>query len=177
MNRKVVLAGFIVLCCCFQGHSQKIKYKDLIVLLNAKQFDEAEPFLKKYLKDNDDNPNALLYMGMIYQEKSSKMDALKQTEALVSQIDSAILFYQKASKGITEKELSRNEEYYEMYNRRDLRTGKFGIKLSDVQLDIENRMKLKDKAKLIVSIPPPPSIIPIGRRARRAPSIVHGASR
>jgi len=58
------------------------------------------------------------------------------------------LFYDKAFKGITEKELRKNDEYYEAYLRRDLRTGKFVIKLSDVQLDIDNKVHfLKEKKK------------------------------
>ena len=149
MNIKSLLTGFLIITFSYHGFGQKIKYKDLFVLLNAKQYAEAEPYLKKYLKVNDDEPNAYLFMGIIYQEKASKFDMLKQTEALVIQLDSAVYFYEKASKGMTEKEVSRNEEYYQMYNRRDLRTGKFGVKLSDVQLDIETRLKLKEKAKQI----------------------------
>jgi hypothetical protein len=57
------------------------------------------------------------------------------------------MYYGLATKGMTEKEVSRNEEYYQMYTRRDLRTGKFGVKHSDVLLDLETRMKLKERAK------------------------------
>ncbi len=133
--------------------AQKVKYKDLIVLLTAKQYERAEPFLKKYLKENDENPNAFLYMGVIFQEKTLKMDPLIHTENLCANIDSSLLFLDKAYKAITDKELRKNDEYYEAYTRRDLRTGKFVIKLSDVQLDIENRMRglkdRKDRVKLL----------------------------
>jgi hypothetical protein len=122
------------------------------VLLNAKQYDNAEPFLRRYLRDNNDNPNAFLFMGIIYQDRAAKLDYLKQTVALVNALDSAVYFYDKAKKGITEKELSRNDEYYQMYNRRDLRTGKFGVTLSDVQLDLENRLKLKERRSQIVAL-------------------------
>ncbi len=80
-------------------------------------------------------------MGIVFQEKASKMDPLLHTEILSANLDSSVMFYDKAYKGITEKELRKNDEYYEAYMRRDLRTGKFVIKLSDVQLDVENRIK------------------------------------
>lgn len=129
---------------------QKVKYKDLFVLLNAKQYEQAEPFLRKYLAENDDNPNAHLFMGLIFQDKAAHNDVLKHTDILVGNLDSAVLFYDRAYKEIDEKEIKRNDEYYQAYNRRDLRTGKFGVKLSDVQFDLEKKMEaLKERKELI----------------------------
>jgi len=130
---------------------QKIKYKDLFVLLDSKQYKDAEPFLRKYLKENNDNPNAHLFMGFILQEKSMKADVLKESDVVASSADSAVLYLDLANKGMTEKEVKRNDEYYQSYSRRDQRTGEFGIKVSDVQLDIEKRTQelksRKDKVK------------------------------
>jgi hypothetical protein len=135
------------------AYGQKIKYKDVFALLNTKQYDDAEPFLKKYLVDNEDNPNAHLFMGLIYQEKTAKDDILKQTDVAIQHMDSAVLYFNKALKGIDDREIRRNKEYYVAYNRRDLRTGEFGVKLSDVQLDIENRItslrERIDKVKMV----------------------------
>lgn len=149
MNSRVIILAFVMMACAGTALAQKIKYKDLFVLLNNRQFDDAEPFLKKYLATTTDNPNAYLFMGLIYQDKAEKLDMLRETTKTVTWLDSAVYFYQKASKGINEKEIDKNEEYYQMYNRRDIRTGKFGVKLSDVQLDLEARMKLKSRAKSI----------------------------
>ena len=122
-------------------HGQKVKYKDIFGLLSTKQYESAEPFLKSYLKETTDNPNAFLYMGMIYQEKSAKDDVLKHTKRTIGEMDSAIIYYDKAYKSITEKEIKRNSEYYQAYNRRDLRTGEFGVRLTDIQFDLEKRME------------------------------------
>ena len=148
MVRKFTLLLSFLFCAVYAG-AQKIKYKDLFVLLNARQYDQAEPFLKKYLAETTDNPNAYLFMGMIFQEKSSANDLLKETDKMLANMDSATLFYDKAFSTITVKEIKRNDEYYQAYSRRDLRTGKFGINLSDIQFDLEKRMKsLRERATL-----------------------------
>jgi hypothetical protein len=153
MRKVACLQVIIFLVTITQTFGQKVKYKDIFGLLGTKQYEAAEPFLKKYLVENQDNPNAFLFMGIIYQEKSVKDDVLKQTRRVIASMDSAIYFYNKAYQTITEKELKRNDEYYQMYNRRDLRTGEFGVKLSDVQFDLEKRMEgLReriDKVKMV----------------------------
>lgn len=136
----VILFSLLFVNAILVNAQKKVKYKDLIILLNAKQYDQAEPFLKRYIKDNNDNPNAYLFLGVIFQEKTLKEDVLKETELLIQHADSAILNLETANKTIDEREVRRNDEYYQVYNRRDLRTGEFGVKLSDVKLDIEKRI-------------------------------------
>ncbi len=153
MLKKVAFLLFIAVVFTGVAFGQKVKYKDLLVLLNAKQYEQAEPFLKRYLAENDDNPSAYLFMGIIYQEKSARNDVLKETAILFSNIDSAVFFYDKCFPKITEKDVKKNDEKYLMYTRRDLRTGEFGIKLSDIQLDIENRTKaLKERKERIIAL-------------------------
>lgn len=122
--------------------AQKIKYKDLYFLLDTRKYDDAEPFLREFIRDpkNSDHANAHFQMAVIYQEKIKKNDVLQETDILNSNIDSAVIFYQKALSLIDEKEVKRNDEFYQAYKRRDIRTGKFGIKLADIQFDIEKKV-------------------------------------
>jgi hypothetical protein len=146
-NTLILLLTFGLVSMAF---GQKIKYKDLFVLLNAKQYKEAEPFLKKYLKENQDNPHAFLSMGYIFEDKCTTNDVLKETEKLTSNIDSAVLYFDMAFKTITERELKKNDEYYQAFSRRDLRTGEFGLKISDIQFDLEKRMKALRERNVLV---------------------------
>lgn len=142
-----------LLVVAFPATAQKVKYKDIYALLSTKQYEQAEPFLKTYLKDNIDNSNAYLFMGTVYQEKIANDDILIQTDRAIQHMDSAVLYYDKALKLLTEKELKKNKEYYESYNKRDLSTGEFGVKLDYVRFDLEKRIAaLKeqiDKIKMV----------------------------
>lgn len=152
MKRVVSVLTLLILASA-SVFGQKIKYKELFVLLDSKRYDDAEPFLRKYLKENDDNPNAQLFMGFILQEKSLKGDVLKETDKVAQNADSALIYFDLAHKSITEKEIKRNDEYYQAYSRRDQRTGEYGIKISDIHLDIEKRVEeLKTRKENVRSL-------------------------
>lgn len=143
---KIGLIQFFLLFLISAAYGQKVKYKDIFALLSTKQYEQAEPFLKNYLRENTDNPNAFLYMGIIFQEKSAKNDVLKETSVAIANMDSSLLYFDKAVKMLDDREVRKNKEYYQSYNRRDLRTGEFGVKLSDIQFDIQKRMEgLKER--------------------------------
>lgn len=139
MLRSTSTKILILLLFSVSAQAQKLKYKDIYGLLSTKQYEKAEPFLKKYLLAEKENPNAFLFMGLIYQEKAATKDILKETDELFSIVDSAVFCYDKASALLNDRELKRNKEYYEAYNRRDLRTGEFGVSLSDIQFDLQKK--------------------------------------
>lgn len=132
--------------------SQKIKYKDLFLILESKNYIEGGPQLPQFLEDKKYGPNAHLQMGLLLEDQLMKLDPINESERILSVGDSAKIFLSKAKNLIDEKELKK-DEFYQAFFRRDLRTGKFGIKLSDVHLDIEKKIEAVeeriDKTKLV----------------------------
>lgn len=153
MVKRLVLLFAVTFLLCFDLFAQKIKYKDLFVLLNAKDYNVAEPFLRRFMLQDPDHPNANFNMALFYIFQLSKQDPLKDTDSYLAYSDSTILYYEKAHTLITDKEVKKNDDYYESYNRRDLRTGKYGVKAADIHFDIEKKIiKLKDTKEAVTNL-------------------------
>ncbi len=146
--KKIAVLLAVLVFFSLDTEAQKIKYKDLFLLLETGKYDDGEPILKNFLKEekNADHANANLQMAFIFNKKVDDGDVLLKSDELIVNADSALIYYSLALKYIDEKEIKKNDEYYQAYQRRDIRTGKFGIKLADVQFDLEKRISnLKDK--------------------------------
>ena len=135
----IVFATMLAITLC----GQKIKYKDLYQLLQAKQYENAEPFLRIYIKQNENDANACLFMGIVFEDKLLRTG---NASLIINYVDSALLFYNKALEKLTTSQINENKEYYEMYTRRNPKNGKFEILLEDVQHDINRKIeKIKIK--------------------------------
>lgn len=123
--------------------SQKMKYKDIFPLIKEKNYETAIPQIDGFLRDskNADHANAHLQKGLYFEQQIEGYHIISDSTILLEKCDSAIHFLTKAKSLITDKELRKNDEYYQDFYRRDLRTGEFGIKLSDVHLDIEKKIE------------------------------------
>ncbi|MDN4164310.1 hypothetical protein QWY31_02290 [Cytophagales bacterium LB-30] len=147
MNRLLLSVLGLLLLLSLSAQAQKIKYKDLFPLLNSKSYEPGEKLLKQFIAKEPDHANAHLQMGIMYETFTDKLDVVKEKDQFMIWADSSIMMYKKAATLIDEKELKRNDDLYQAYNRRDLRTGKFEIKLSDVQLDIEKAVAALETRK------------------------------
>ncbi len=134
---------YITVLLVLPTQAQKIKYKDLFPLLEAKNYDQAEPQLRIFLSEekNADEANAHYQYALLMEKYFQEGDILLDTSSTSAYADTTIAFYRLAKGLITEKELKKNDQYYQSFYRRDLRTGDFGIKISDVHLDIEKRIE------------------------------------
>ena len=152
---KSIFLLFFISLFSLSAIAQKIKYKDLYILLETKDYERAEPFLRQYLVQEPEDANAQLYMGFIMEEKTSEADILKETDRLIELSDSAILYYNNATNLLNENGIKgkKEEEYFKDYARRDLRTGKYGVKVADVTFDLEKRIgALQAKSENATSI-------------------------
>lgn len=126
--------------------AQKVKYKDLYVLLRVENYDDADKFLRLYLTQEPEDPHANYSMGRMLQAYLDQGNLLNGSERMQQLADSSKFYYTKALNLTTEKYVKKNDDdYYLDFRRRDMRTGKFEVKFSDVQYDIEERIVAVDK--------------------------------
>ena len=153
MKKSILLLS--VLAFSLSSQAQKIKYKDIFPILDSKNYDQGMPQLNTFLSDpkNAEHANANLQKALYYENLINGYHLINDSSALIDHSDSAVIYFNKSKVLITEKELKKKDEYYQAFHRRDLRTGEFGIKVSDVHLDIEKKMesikKLKKNAIII----------------------------
>ncbi|MGM0582509.1 MAG: hypothetical protein ACQETL_17655 [Bacteroidota bacterium] len=148
--RIILLISILCASIAFDSFSQRVRYKNVFPLLQSKDYETAEPLLLQFLEKNDDEANAYFYLGEITVSKLDTVKIFPTTEKYDSMANLAIKSYEKAITLVDDREVRKNDEYYMAYNRRDLRTGKFGIKKSDVHLDYENKIEDVSSKKALI---------------------------
>jgi len=134
---RILIACFALLVV-FGASAQKVKFKDIYdPLLVNKQYQQAEPLLKEFVIKRPE-PQAFLYLGKIFEDKFMQTDVLLKTARLGQLADTAVYYYELFAKNLTEKEVSKHEEYYEQFKRRDYRSGSFEAKMSYMTEDVRN---------------------------------------
>ncbi len=143
MKRNLYYLGIFFLLTVSSANGQKLKYKNIFPLLQAKNYAQGEPQLRQFLTDpkNQEEPNAHLQFGYILESHAEKLNVVTDSIALIRYSDSIAIAFNKAKLLIDDKEIRKNEDYYQQFHRRDLRTGDFGIKLSDIQLELDNKIE------------------------------------
>ena len=141
MNKSAIyLVCLMFFSLSVQG--QKYKYKDIFPALDQKNYAEAEPKLRAFLKEskNEEHPNAHFQMAYLLEHLMKPLNVVNDSSAVIKYCDSVALYFSKAKQLITEKEVKKKKDYYQAYYRRDLRTGEFGIKKSDIDVDIDKKV-------------------------------------
>ena len=146
--KHILSTGLVCLLLVSAVKAQKIKYKDLFPLLKAENYDDADPFLRKFLAQEPDHPDANYRMAKMLAYYLKHIDILKEHDKVPSLVDSALFYLDRAAGLLTEKYVKKHDDdYYAGFRRRNLRTGKFEVKYSDVSLDIEETRKTVEDVK------------------------------
>jgi hypothetical protein len=146
--KHILLIGILLVSTVIPSISQKVKYKNLFVLLAAENYQDADRYLRSFLKENPEHPHANYAMGKMLQSYLGEQDVLKNSARIIEIADSALTYLNKGLSLTTEKYVKKhNENYYAEWKRRDMRTAKFTVKLSDFQLDVESRVDAVNKIK------------------------------
>lgn len=149
--KHIIIVGVLFFSTIIPGISQKVKYKDLFILLKAENYSDADRYLRAFLKVEPDHPHANYYMGRMLQSYLDEQDLMNNSDRIIELADSSVRYLNKALNLTTEKYVKKRDNYYVEFNRRDNRTGKFTVKISDVQLDMEVRIAVVKKFKSDVS--------------------------
>ncbi|QCK15074.1 hypothetical protein DCC35_10105 [Mangrovivirga cuniculi] len=113
----------------------------------SRQYKVAKPLLSELLKEHPDFPVANLYSGKIYQDIFSDYDFIADSSGFFEYYDSAKYYYQRFKRIGNEKDIRKNDDFYKEFYRRDLRTGEYDIKLSDIIVEIDQSFDKMDAHK------------------------------
>ena len=94
------------------SHAQRIKYKDLVPVLDSLKEDEAIPMLIELLQTERDNPNANFRLGLLYAKKYKATDPLKEFEKSIEYANRTKLQMIKSKAIIDNREVNRNSGWY-----------------------------------------------------------------
>jgi hypothetical protein len=92
--------------------AQRLKYRDLFVLLPGLSSEQQKTQLKEYLVEDLDHPNANFRLALIYENNYKNSDALTDYAYVMANAEQAKIRFFKSKQIVTEREVDRNNEYY-----------------------------------------------------------------
>lgn len=132
--KKIIL--LFCLALCFSTQAQKIKFKDILLLINSGQKENAYTQLKVLLRSDTALPSANLQIAHLLFEKSKNFDVLKSNDAAMIFCDSTSFYLKRAKRQINKKEIRKNEDYYLAYKNIPTNTENSDTILKRIMKDI-----------------------------------------
>lgn len=102
----------LLLVACFTVSGQRMKYKDLVILLPSISAERQKNELKEYVGADPDHPNANLRLAMLYERNYRTADPLTAFNYVMANAEQAKIRYLKAKLLIDAREVDRNNEQY-----------------------------------------------------------------
>ena len=118
--------------------AQDLRYKDIYPYIESRNFIEAVPRLKDFLKIEPDHPSANLQLAMIFEERYKNYHPILQYNPALKNAENAKTYFLKAGLLVDEKEVKRNgKKFYTNFARID-NNGKLEVTYQDVKARIDS---------------------------------------
>ena len=101
--KHIIIVGVLLFSTFIPGKSQKVKYKDLFILLKAENYSDGDRYLRAFLKEEPDHPSANYYMGRMLQSYLEDQDLVNNEDRIVELADSSVKYLNNALSLTTEK--------------------------------------------------------------------------
>lgn len=144
MKNAFIVIGF--LAASFHESLAQVSYSDLYKKLERKHYDEAEPLLRRYLREAKiNNPSAMIFMGNIFYENALE-EMMGDNDASTRQLlDSARYFYELALSTLEESFKGKEKYYHAFVKKRPKK-----ITMNMVKNDVGDRLsKIQKKLQKI----------------------------
>ena len=88
--------------------AQRLDYKDIYPLIEARNFRDAVPRLREFLLVEMDHPSANFQLALIYEERMLSYHPILQYRPAMKNAESAKMYFIKSYALIDEKEIKKN---------------------------------------------------------------------
>ena len=112
MFKYFIIAILLILFFPSISFSQKLKYKEIIEIINTQSKDLSYAMLKEYQKFDTTNVNSYYQLALIAQYWAETFDPLAQYEDVEYFTTNALMLYKKTLDLLDDKEVKQNREYY-----------------------------------------------------------------
>jgi hypothetical protein len=102
----------IYILTALTASAQRLKYRDLFILLPGLSNEQQKNQLKEYLTDDLDHPNANFRLALLYEANYKKSDPLTEYNFVIANAEQSKTRFFKSKQVVTDKEVDRNVEYY-----------------------------------------------------------------
>jgi len=130
--------------------AQELRYKDVFEVVKTQSDESAYEILRKYQEQDPYSANVYYQLGIIAQKWSKKYDPLIDYENVSYFLYHANLYYSICLKYLDEKEVHRNDEYYQQAK---IAEGQKRLEYNDVLIDVNGKINAvkdcKDHIELI----------------------------
>lgn len=130
--------------------AQRLDFKDIYPLIEARNFRDAVPRLKEFLQVERDHPSANFQLALIYEERMLSYHPIQQYRPAMKNAERAKMFFIKSISLIDEKEIKKNgKKFYTNFATVNDK-GKLDVEFLTIKQKIDTSYKEIDRFLLLM---------------------------